>query len=132
MSEASLVDFGLEDPSVLETAVRLAPPLFGALRLATQLSDASYPLDSMDKIKLAFASVADNGRYEQPGFLITGTGLDNGFVSELLPVTDRIDLIRKIFLALNIGHTKIMQASLQRALARRPLHASHPLPEVLT
>jgi hypothetical protein len=116
-----VADFGLTDASMLEAATRLSPALFRALHAAHTLDTSHFPIETAAAIGQALATVAKG----DPPFLVGSTR----FPDELLPVIDKLDLLRKLFLALMIDH----RASSQREWARAQsgalvLAASHPLP----
>lgn len=125
-----LADYGLTDPDVLEIAVQMAPELFAALHIAHSLDSSHFPIQSDAAIEKALEAVANDGKqFALPGVQISGKAARDHFPDEFLPVTDRFDLLRKVYLAIIINHresaldtwAKVQNGSLK-------LNASHPLP----
>ena len=127
----SLEDFGLDDPEVLETATRMAPPLFAALRIARVLGDDAYPIESRDAIEPAFAAVANEGdHFLLSGLQITAEAAREQFPEDFLPITDRHDLVQKVHMAIVIAHEAASREAWQLVRSgEMELEASHPIPE---
>ncbi len=58
---------------------------------------------------------------------ITASDVKDGFPEGFLPVNDKLDLIRKIYLAIIIAHRERSSADLQAARADKNFRTSHPL-----
>lgn len=118
-------DFGLMDVAVLETALHLSPTLFGALRVAHRLDASHFPIETDAAIERVLTALASDGTQHLVG--------KTQFPGEFLPIVDKLDLLRKVFVAITIAH----QASSRREWEKvrsgaSVLAASHPLPaEVL-
>jgi hypothetical protein len=125
-------DFGLEDPIVLAAATRLSPHLFASLRIATTVDRSIFPIDSISGLDKALSSIANEGEsFSFPGVAITPQIARDEFPSELLPIADPIDFLRKVYQAINISHTNSSSALLKHARSGKQITASHPLPEGL-
>jgi len=126
-----LRDYGLTDPAVLEAATRMAPALFTALRLAHTLDQSHYPIESDDAIERALITVADDDKqYTHSGTRITAKAAKDRFPNELLPIADKLDLLRKVYQAILISHRESSRLRWERVNnGTEPLKASHPLPK---
>lgn len=125
-----LADYGLTDPAILEAATQMAPELFAALHIAHTLDSSHYPLKSDTAIEKALEAVANDGKqFTVPGVQISSKAARDHFPNEFLPIDDRFDLLRKVYLAILINHresalrtwAKIKDGSYAPA-------ASHPMP----
>ena len=125
-----LSDYGLTDPAVLEAATQMAPALFTALRLAHALDQSHYPIKSDHAIESALASLAADGKqFTHAGMQITTKAAKDRFPNELLPIVDKLDLVRKVYQAILISHRESSRLRSQRvADGSELLEASHPLP----
>jgi hypothetical protein len=118
-------DFGLADVAVLETAMHLSPILFGALRVAHRLDASHFRIETDAAIERVLTALASDGTQHLIG--------KRPLPGEFLPIVDKLDLLRKVFIAITIAQ----QASSRREWERVQsgalvLAASHPLPvEVL-
>lgn len=120
--------YGLSDDKVLQVAVELAPALFGALRVANSLEASHFPLASDRDLLSALRAVANKrGTFETDAVTITASDVKDGFPEGFLPVNDKLDLIRKIYLAIIIAHRERSSADLQAARADKNFRSSHPL-----
>ncbi|MEP7122167.1 MAG: hypothetical protein ABJE95_14705 [Byssovorax sp.] len=123
--------FGLDDPEVLEQATHLAPELFAALAIARSLDSATFPITSDDGIEKALAAAANSGdRFATPGVTITPKKARDSFPNEFLPVRNRVDFVKKVYLAIVIDHKAAAQREIdQLDKAQMKLRASHPIPK---
>jgi|SRR3954464_12723251 len=125
-AESPLGDYDLEDPEVLRVAVELAPELFAALEISRRVT--TFPISSDDEIEQALLEVADDQeRYEGSGVSIGREEARDRFPNEFLPVADRFDLLRKVYMAIIIAHES--EARRRIGLAKRgeyEVQASHP------
>lgn len=132
MSEA-IENFGLDDEEMLREAKELAPELFAALEIAKSVPVSDFPLESDEHIERVLGAVAnEGGNFKVPGVIITPKAARDYFPNEFLPVTDRGDLVRKIYLAIVINHSehaKRQVAKLERTGLQERI--SHPLPTEL-
>ena len=125
-------DYGLTDPEILLATTRMVPTLFLALRIAHTLAPSHFPLESATALEHALASVADDGddQITVAGLKITRKAARERFPTELLPIVDKHDLLRKIYLAVLIRHKEAARHDWTNAHATPDtLKASHPLPK---
>lgn len=121
--------YGLQDPEVLAVAIELAPALFAALNISSRLRKLSYPLASDKDIEDALREAANTEeRYEAPGVSIGASDSSERFPDGFLPVNDRLDLLRKTYMAIVIAHETEAKTNIEAA--RRgdlKVNASHPI-----
>lgn len=126
-------EYGLDDPEVLRQATELSPELFAALAIAKKVEPAAFPLKTDKAIEGALAAAANEGSdFRVPGVVITPTAARDHFPNEFLPVVNRADLVRKIYLAIVINHTASARreiAKVDRSTLRDRI--SHPMPKEL-
>jgi hypothetical protein len=124
-----LESYGLQDSKVLEAAIELAPALFAALAISNSLQESSYPLTSDAEIEQALREVATaEDRYESPGVSISARDSREMFPNEFLPVTDRLDLLRKVYMAIVIAHETAARSQVEAAKrGELQVESSHPL-----
>jgi len=120
--------YGLQDPKVLEVAVELAPALFAALDISNKLPESSYPLTAGPELERAFREIAtDEDLYESPGVSITKDDVTKQFPSELLPIVDRTDLLRKVYMVIIIARNTAANKAIDAAKrGKLRIEASHP------
>jgi hypothetical protein len=119
--------YKLADSRVLAVAVELSPELFAALAISAKLPDSAFPLASPADLKNALSRIADNeGVFDSPGVRIIPDDCDR-FPNDFLPVIDRLDLIRKVYMSIIIAHeaeSRRLINSVRREGAKST--ASHP------
>ena len=119
--------FGLSDPDVLGVAMQLSPELFAGLAIAHRLDDARFPLTRDADLEAVIREVGDEeGTYAVPGVQIQPVDAKDRFPSEFLPVVDRLDLIRKVYMAIVIAHQSESRARLDELRSEGKVQASHP------
>lgn len=126
----SAADFGLDDPSMLETAIRLGGHLFGVLKFVAG-ADWSYPVETVTALAGAVSGSLLEGRFEGPGVGFDAETALREFPDEFLPITDRQDLARKMYLVVAAAHHRSSEEFRARHQGKGDLGSSHPLPEVL-
>ena len=120
--------YGLDDRDVLEVATQLAPELFAALAIAEKLEDKRFPLESVKHLEEVLAATAGDGEtFESPGVRISRRDPTDRFPKGFLPVTGRLDLIRKVYMAIVIAHESESRERLRDARAKGSVQASHPI-----
>ncbi|MGY1684996.1 hypothetical protein ACI8AK_05340 [Geodermatophilus sp. SYSU D00867] len=127
-SGGSLENYRLADPEVLAVARQLAPELFAALEIAAGLDAAAYPLTADTEIERALLQVANSaGRYETPGIQISAEDARDRFPNEFLPVTDHLDLLKKVYMAIVRAHeTAARERIAQLKRGEYEIRPSHP------
>ena len=123
-------DYGLTDPAILEVALRVAPILFMALRIAHTLDNSHYPIDSSQKIEKALHTIMGDGdEFALAGHRITKNAAKHQFPNEFLPIVDKYDLIRKVYLAIVISHQNSARSEWEAIkTGKKKIDASHPTP----
>jgi hypothetical protein len=121
-------DFGLEDPEVIEVASQLAPELFAALVIAGRLGSSTFPLTGNADLERALRAAVDEDVFDAPGVKITTADVHERFPSDFLPVEDKLDLIRKVYMSIVIAHTTAAHAKLHAVRrGEERIECSHPL-----
>ncbi len=126
---ASASELGLDDPEVLSVATELAPELFAALTLASRIPEDSYPITSKAAVAKTFAEVKKGARrLDLPGVSIAANDTRERFPKEFLPIEDRLDLVRKTYMAIVIAHADDARRNLEAATrGDLDVPSSHPL-----
>ena len=124
----SIDRYDLHDPDVLRVASELSPDLFVALRIAAKLKDRAYPIETDNDLEAALAIVAGkSGVFEGMNIRIAPGDPKDRFPNEFLPIVDRFDLIRKLYMAIIIAHQSDSQPRIDAARAGTTTGATHPI-----
>jgi hypothetical protein len=110
----------------------MVPTLFMALRVVHKMDSSHFPLESAAAVERALVSVANDGEDQitVAGLKITKKAAKERFPAELLPIVDKHDLLRKVYLAVLIRHQEAARQEWAKAQAAPgALKASHPLPK---
>lgn len=124
----NLAEYNLQDERILKIAIELAPELFSALSIANHLEDSVFPIKSGSELENILTIAGDeNGVFEIPNVRITKADSKQHFPKEFLPIADRFDLIRKIYMAIIIAHQEKSRRFLNLLKSgKRKIEASHP------
>jgi hypothetical protein len=115
-TSGSLENYQLADSKTLAVAQQLAPELFAALEIAARVDSEAYPLTSDSEIEGALLQVANTeDRYEVPGISISAQDAKDRFPNEFLPVTDRLDLLKKVYMAIIRNHEAFARERIAQA-----------------
>ncbi len=124
----TLDEYALHDKAILKLAIELAPELFAALSIAKHVKASAFPLKSESELENILIHAGDeHGVFEIPNVRITKADCKNQFPKKFLPIVDRFDLIRKIYMAIIIAHQEKSRENLKAIKqGKRQLGASHP------
>jgi hypothetical protein len=123
-------DYGVTDPAILEAASHMAPALFVALRIAHTVDSTHFPIRTDADIERAFeAVIGQSKQFSHAGIGITAKSAKDGFPNALLPITDKLDLLRKVYQSILISHRKASRQAWEKVQGGSgKLTASHPVP----
>jgi hypothetical protein len=121
-------NFGLNDPEVLRTATEIDPELFAALRIAAS-SSHDYPIAGADDLVQAiFGSSTQKGRFKSTGVTFEEQDVRERFPEHSFPIVNRVDFVRKAYMAMVLAHQMDSAERLTAAKADGlPVEPSHPL-----